>query len=92
MYFSASGAFNFAQDDMFRKSIKASFILTKLTTTGEPSMKTSLHLYDHLLKPIVLYGPDICGTFKTNSAACKKNSSFIFEEIYKINIADKSQI
>ena len=89
---SASGAFNFAQDNIFRKSIKASFKLTKLTTTGEPSTKTSLHLYDHLLKPIVLYGSEIWCTFKTNSAACKKSSCFIFEEIHKNIIADKSQI
>ena len=92
MHFSASGVFNFAQDDIFKKSIKASFKITKLTTSGEPSSKTSLHLYDHLLKPIVLYGSEIWGALKTNSAAGKRNSCFIFEEIYKNNIADKSQI
>ena len=66
------GVFNFAKDDIFKKSLKASFKLTKLTTTGEPRMKTSLHLYDHLLKPIVLYGSEIWGTFKTNTSTCKK--------------------
>ena len=92
VHFSASGVFNFAKDDIFKKSLKASFKLTKLTTTGEPSMKTSLHLYDHLLKPIVLYGSEIWGTFKTNTSTCKKSSCFKFEEIYRNNIADKSQI
>ena len=107
VHFSASGIFNFAQDDIFKKSMKASFKLTKLITTGEssinikltklittgePSINTSLHLYDHLVKPIVLYGSEIWGTFKTNIAACKKSSCFAFEEIYRNNIADKSQI
>ena len=55
-------------------------------------MKSSIHLYDHLLKPIVLYGSEIRGAFKTNSSACKRNNCFIFEEIYKYNIADKSKI
>ena len=32
------------------------------------------------------------GCFKTNCAACKKDSVFSFENIYKNNIADKSQI
>ena len=32
------------------------------------------------------------GIFRTNSAACKKNSAFLFEEIYKNTFADKSQI
>ena len=52
-HFSASGVFNFAQDDILKKSIKASFKLTNLITTGELSINTSLHFYDHLLKPIV---------------------------------------
>ena len=69
VHFSASDVFNFAQDDIFKKSIKASFKLTKLTTSGEPSMKISLNLYDHLLKPLLLYGSEIRGAFKTNSAA-----------------------
>ena len=92
VHFSASCVFNFAKDDIFKKSIKATFKLTKLTTTGDPSIKTSLHLYDHLIKPIVLYGSEIWGSFKTNSSACKKSSYFIFEEIYRCNIADKSQM
>ena len=92
VYFSASGNFNYGQDDIFKKSMKASFKLTKLLTSGEPSIKTSFHLYDHLIKPIVLYGSEIWGIFRTNSAACKKNSAFLFEEIYKNTIADKSQI
>ena len=78
----------FSQDDIFKKSMKASLKFTKLITTGEPSINTSLHL----VKPIVLYGSEIWGTFKANSAACKKSSCFAFEEIYRNNIADKSQI
>lgn len=92
VYFSASGIFNYGQDDIFKKSMKASFKLTKLITSGEPSIKTSLHLYDHLIKPIVLYGSEIWGIFKTSSAACMKTSTFILNDIYKNNIADRSQV
>ena len=35
-----SGVFNYAQEDIFKNSIKPSFKLTKLTTIGEPSIKT----------------------------------------------------
>lgn len=54
IYFSASGIFNYAQDDIFKKSMKASFKLTQSITSGEPSIKTSLHLYDHLINPLVI--------------------------------------
>ena len=92
VYFSASGIFNFAKDDIFKKSSKASLKLTKLIASSEPSFKTSLHLFDHLIKPIVLYGAEIWGMFKTNSSACLRDNKFVFQNIYKNNIADKAQI
>ena len=61
--------------------IHKNFIFTKLTTTGEANIKTSLHLFDHLLKPIVLYGSEILGTFRTfftSSAACKKTRNLFY--------------
>ena len=63
VYFSANGIFNCAQDDIFKKSIKATFKLTKSIISGEPSINTSLHLYDHMIKPIVVYGSEIWGVF-----------------------------
>ena len=91
-YFSASGIFNFAQDDIFKKSSKASFKLIKLIPSSEPSIKTSLHLFDHLIKPIVLYGAEIWEMFKTTSSACLRDTKFVVQNIYKNNIADKAQI
>ena len=92
VYFSSSGIFNFAQDDIYKRALKASFKLTKLVSSSEPSIKTSLHLFDHLIKPIVLYGAEIWGMFKTNSSACKTDDKFAFQNIYKNNIADKAHI
>ena len=48
VYFSANGNFNYGQDGIFKKSMKASFKLTKLII-GEPSIKASLHLNGQLL-------------------------------------------
>ena len=80
VHFSSSGVFNFAQDNIFKKSIKTSFKLTNLITTGgEPSINANLHLYDHLLKPLVLYGSEIRVIFKTNSAASENSNGFIFD-------------
>ena len=63
VYFSASGIFNFAQDDIYKKASKAPFKLTKLFSSSKTSINTSLHLFDHLIKPIVLYGSEIWGMF-----------------------------
>ena len=61
--FSASGIFNFAQDDIFKKSSKTSFKLTKLITSSEPSFKT-IHLFDHLLNPLFYFGQKFGGCLK----------------------------
>ena len=91
VYFSVSGIFNFVQDDIYKKASKASFKLTKLVSSSEPSINTSLHLFDHLIKPIVLYGSEIWGMFKTNSSACMRDDGFAFQNIFKNNITDKAQ-
>jgi hypothetical protein len=44
------------------------------------SIKTNLHLLDHTIKSIVLYGSEIRGMFKTNSTACKTNAINISEK------------
>jgi hypothetical protein len=33
-----------------------------------PKPKTSIHIFDHTIKPIVLYGCEIWGTFNSNTA------------------------
>ena len=92
VYFSASGVFSYGIDDIYQKASKASFKITKSTASADPSIQTSINLYDHLIKPIVLYASEIWGIFKTNTARCKKNDDFLLESIYAENIADKSHI
>ena len=48
---------------IFNKARKASFKETKLITSAEPSIKTRLHLYDRLIKPILLNGSKNLGYF-----------------------------
>ena len=76
VYFSASGIFNCAQDDIFKKSIKATFKLTKSIISGEPSINTSLHLYDHMIKPIVVYGSEIWEFLKQTVLLVKRTACF----------------
>ena len=60
-----------------------------LTLYSAASIKANLHLFDHSMKPIVLYGSEIWGMLKTNSAACKEAAINISEKIYQNNVADK---
>ena len=87
--FQSSGLFNYAKEELYNKSLKASYKLSRCLSGSAASIKTNLHLIDHTIKPIDLYGSEIWGMFKTNSAACKKNAINISEKIYQNNVADK---
>jgi hypothetical protein len=75
--FQSSGLFNYAKEELYNKSLKSSY---KLSRCLAASIKTNLHLFDHTIKPIILYGSEIWGMFKTNSAACKKDPINISEK------------
>lgn len=92
LIFQASGLFNYGKEELFNKAAKASFKLSKLLSPTNPSINTLLHLYDHTVKPILLYSSEIWGIFKTNSVACTRDDPFPFEKIFENNISDKSNI
>jgi hypothetical protein len=51
-----------------KKSLKAYFKLQKDFLSLNPKQKTSIHIFDHTIKPIVLYGCEIWGIFNSNTA------------------------
>ena len=61
VYFSASGTFSFAQNELYKKGLKAFFKLQKDFLSMNPKLKTSMHVFDHTIKPILLYGCEIWG-------------------------------
>ena len=49
-----------------------------------------LHLYDHTIKPILMYGSEITGMFKTSSAACRKENEYLLQQTCINEFIDKS--
>ena len=88
--FTSSGLFQYGKEELYKKSLKAIFKLQKSMSTCNPSIATSIHLYDHTIKPILMYCSEVWGMFKTNSAACKKTNDYLFELIYINDYLDKS--
>ena len=81
LHFSASGSFSYAQNELYKKSLKAYYKLYKNLLSLNPSISTSLHVFDHTIKPILLYGSEIWGTFNPFSARFR-NGTLPFEKIY----------
>ena len=66
--FSASGTFSLAKDALYKNGLKCYFKLCKDILSFHPSIKTSLHILDHTIKPVLLYGSEIWGKFNPHSS------------------------
>ena len=85
---SASGIFRDAKNTLYNKALKASFKLRKDLSGLNPSIHTQLHLFDHTVKPIVLYGSEIWGTLNLSDKQKKLDLNDIFKDwdCVKLNI------
>lgn len=61
--FSISGSFSDAKQDLYNRGLKALFKMNKCFEGRKPKLKTLFHVFDHTVKPILLYGADIWGAF-----------------------------
>ena len=59
--FNNNGTFNSATENLKDKSSKALFKLFKSFGSETPSIKTATHLFDAMIKPILLYNSEIWG-------------------------------
>lgn len=88
IYFCASGSFAFAQKELYQKAQKSYFKLCKDFLQLNPDIKISLHVFDHTIKPILLYGSEIWGTFSPFTAKLRSNIVSI-EKIYSKLLCEK---
>ena len=80
--FSSSGTFQETKSNLYNKSIKAAFKIYRDTKPANPSIQTLLHLFDHTVKPILLYGSEIWGSFSSFSKRIR-NKSLNLSDIYE---------
>lgn len=88
IWFSSSGSYSYAQNELYKKSLKAFFKLKKDLLSLKPNIRTSMHVFDHTIKPILLYGSDIWGMFNPFTMKCKKENPS-FDNIYSGSLCEK---
>ena len=76
--FSSSGSFTNCQNDLYKRALKAYFKLVKCFGNIKPKIHTLLHLYDHTVKPVLLYACEIWGTINTDTISTKR-PNYCFE-------------
>ena len=59
--FSSSGSFGISKKQIFNKGTKALFKLRKSFNSETPGVETLAHIFNHTVRPVVLYGSEIWG-------------------------------
>ena len=80
--FSASGTFSRAKLDLYKRGLKAFFKLKSIFGDLSPNVNTSLHIFNHTVKPVLLYGCEVWGTCYPSAAAVRKVEDFKLEKGY----------
>ena len=83
--FTTNGKFNVAKLDRGKRGLKASFKLQSIFKDSSPSFNTCLHLFDHVVKPVLLYGSDVWGIFQVKDGNLNFNN-LMKDEIEKCQL------
>ena len=89
--FCSSGSFSLAQKELYQKALKAFFKLRTDFFSLNPSVKTAIHVFDHTIKPILLYGSEIWGYFNPFTSKYR-SGSYSLDNIYSNLLCDKVHI
>ena len=79
---SASSAFSHAKLDLYKRGLKAFFKLKSIFGDLFPNVNTSFHIFDHTVKPVLLYRCEVWGTCYPSAAAVRKEGDFKLEKGY----------
>ena len=86
--FSISGSFTEAKNNLYRKGLKALFKVKTCFQGHSPKIKTILHIFDHTIKPILLYGSEIWGSFPAQKLLTQGDN--YFSKVCRDLIAEKN--
>jgi hypothetical protein len=76
VYLSSSGSSAEAKEDLYKRGLKALLKFKNSFNLYKPKIKTLLHIFDHTVKPVLLYGSEVWGTSMVNKI--NKEERFLF--------------
>jgi exonuclease III len=90
--FKSNGSFDCAQQDLYHRGLKAYFKMAKMLSTEYSDTNTILHLFDHTIKPVLLYASEIWGCIDPNLRRIQKKTDNKLDEGYKKLWSEKLQL
>ena len=77
---------------MLSSSLAHSIIIHRKSLAFYPNIGTSIHVFDHTIKPILLNGSEIWGSFNTQTAKCKNDRQITLDHIFDKLMCEKLHI
>lgn len=74
--FSISGNFTEAKEDLYKRGLKAFFKFKSSFKDNLPKLKTLFHIFDHTVKPVLLYGSELWGVFQASKLVSHTDQYF----------------
>jgi len=90
--FSSNGSFDRAQENLYHRGLKAYFKMSKMLAAERSGAHTVMHLFDHTVKPVLLYASEIWGCINPNLQRIKKNPDCILDKGYEKLCSEKLQL
>ena len=87
--FKSNGSFDTAQQNLYHRGLKAYFKMAKMLSTERSRAYTTTHLFDHTVKPILLYASEVWGCIDPNLRRIKNNPDYKLEKGYEKLWAEK---
>ena len=81
IHFSSNGTYKVAREELYKKGLKSYFRLCSTLPSGTNNPSTFMHLFDHIVKPSVLYGSEIWGFDTSKRIRGKTCLETIFKDI-----------
>ena len=81
LLFSVDGKFATAHNDLVERGLKSMFKLTSMFKMMQPTFTTAIHLFDRIVKPVLMYGADICG-YKVTRNIYSTMTNHVFEKCH----------
>ena len=82
IHFSVSGSFALVQSELYNKALKALYKLKRNFLCLNPGVRSSLHVFDHTIKPILMYCSEIWGPVYQLSSRFLRKPSITVDEIF----------
>jgi hypothetical protein len=91
---SLSGSITQALLDLTRRGQKAFFKLKNILYDIPCSASNIMHIFDHIVKPVLLYASEIVGLFNNNKnvGVYSNNDSHFISNLYSLNPLEKLNI